>query len=117
MAAQHRELAAYQRRLGEIDPSGWPVAQQVDYHLVRAEMNGLDFDHRVLRPWARNPAFYGLVFPSQSDVPAREGPVAYGALELWTYPIPFPPERAAELAAQLRSIPVANPSARPSKML
>ena len=84
MAAQHRDLATYQQRLAGIDPSAWPVAQQVDYHLVRAEMNGLDFDHRVLRPWARNPAFYALVFPSQSDVPAREGPVAYGAVEIWT---------------------------------
>src|SRR5437867_10005759 len=35
MAAQRRELAAYQRRLAAIDPSGWPVAQQVDLHLVR----------------------------------------------------------------------------------
>lgn len=105
MAAQHRDLAAYQRRLAGIDPSGWPVAQQVDYHLVRAEMNGLDFDHRVRRPWGRNPAFYALVFPSQSDVPAREGPVAYGAVDLWTYPLPLPPERAADLSAQLRTIP------------
>ena len=105
MATQHRELAAYQRRLAGIDPSGWPVAQQVDYHLVRAEMNGLDFDHRVLRPWARNPAFYALVFPSQSDVPAREGPVAYGAIEIWTYPTPFPPDRAAELTAHFQTIP------------
>jgi len=105
MAAQQSELATYQQRLAGIDPSAWPVAQQVDYHLVRAEMNGLDFDHRVLRPWARNPAFYALVFPSQSDVPAREGPVAYGAVEIWTYPRPFPPERAAELTAQLQTIP------------
>ena len=62
MAAQQRELAAYQRRLAAIDPSGWPVRQQVDWHIVRAEMNGLDFDHRVLRPWANNPAFYVTVF-------------------------------------------------------
>ncbi len=105
MAAQHRQLAAYQRRLAAIDTSGWPVAHRVDYHLVQAEMNGLDFDHRVLRPWARNPAFYATVFPSQSDVPAREGPVAYGAVELWTYAFPLTTERAADLGAQLRTIP------------
>jgi hypothetical protein len=67
MAAQQRELAGYQRRLAGIDASGWPVSQQVDWHIVRAEMNGLDFDHRVLRPWATNPAFYVTVFPQQSD--------------------------------------------------
>ena len=67
---------------------GWPIPQQVDWHLVRAEMNGLDFDHRVLQPWANNPAFYVTVFPSQSDQPAREGPLAYGAVELWSYTCP-----------------------------
>jgi len=105
MAAQHHALAAYQRRLAGIDTSGWPVAQHVDYHLVRAEMNGLDFDHRVRRPWARNPAFYTMIFPSQSDVPAREGPVIHGAIELWTYQLPLTSERAVNLSAQLRTIP------------
>jgi len=43
MAAQQRELATWQRRLETIDRSDWPVSQQVDYHLVRAEMNGLEY--------------------------------------------------------------------------
>ncbi len=105
MAAQHRDLAAYRRRLAEIDPSGWPIPQQVDWRLVEAEMNGLDFDHRVLRPWANNPAFYVTVFPSQSDQPAREGPFAYGAVELWTYTFPLTPDRADRIASGLRTIP------------
>src|SRR5262245_57072178 len=44
MAKQHRELAVYQQRLAAIDTSGWTVAQRVDYHLIKAEMNGLDFE-------------------------------------------------------------------------
>src|SRR5438309_4989480 len=80
MAAQQRALAGYQQRLAAIDPRDWPVAQQADYHAVRAEMNGLDFDHRVLRPWERNPGFYVGVVADQSDQPAREGPFAYGTL-------------------------------------
>jgi hypothetical protein len=105
MASQHRELASYQRRLAGIDPSGWSVSQQVDWHLVRAEMNGLDFDHRVLRPWANNPAFYVTVFPNQSDQPAREGPHAYGAVELWTYSFPLSSERAEQMDVGIRAIP------------
>jgi len=105
MAAQQRDLAAYQQRLAAIDPRGWPVSRQVDWHLVRAEMNGLEFDHRVLRPWANNPAFYVTVFPSQSDQPAREGPLADGAVELWTYSFPLTPERAAQVDAGMRIIP------------
>ncbi|HWW88566.1 MAG TPA: DUF885 family protein, partial [Vicinamibacterales bacterium] len=92
-------------RLSVIDPSSWPVNQQVDWHLVRAEMNGLDFDHRVLRPWAANPAFYVTVFAEQSDQPAREGPLAYGAVELWSYSFPLTPGRAAQMGAGLRAIP------------
>ena len=105
MAAQHRELAAYQQRLAAIDTTGWPVAQRVDYHLVKAEMNGLDFDHRVRQPWTNNPAFYVMLFPDQSDTPAREGPVIHGAIELWTYPFPLVDEHAAELSQRLRAIP------------
>ncbi len=105
MTAQHRELPAFQRRLAAIDTSGWPISQRVDWHIVRAEMNGLDFDHRVLRPWANNPAFYVTVFFDRSDQPAREGPHAYGAVEIWRYTFPLSAERAAEMDAALRIIP------------
>ena len=40
MAAQQRELPAYQRRLAAIKTAGWPVNQQADWHILRAEMNG-----------------------------------------------------------------------------
>ena len=105
MTAQQRELPAFQRRLAAIDPSSWPVNQQVDWHLVRAEMNGLEFDYRVLRPWATNPAFYATVFLEESDQPAREGPVAYGTVEVWSYSFPLTPERAERMSASLRTIP------------
>ena len=47
MAAQQRGLPAFQRRLAAIDPRSWPVDRQVDWHIVRAEMNGLDVDTRT----------------------------------------------------------------------
>jgi hypothetical protein len=105
MAAQQRELPAYQRRLTAIQTAGWPVNQQVDWHILRAEMNGLDFDHRVIRPWANNPAFYVRMFPGQSDQPAREGHFAYGAIELWSYQFPLSADSASRLGAALRGIP------------
>jgi hypothetical protein len=105
MDAQRRALPAWQARLKELDTSGWPVSQQVDWHLVRAEMNGLDFDHRVLRPWERNPAFYVTIYPDQSDQPAREGPFAYGGIDLWKYSFPLTAEKAAELTQRLAVIP------------
>jgi hypothetical protein len=105
MAAQQRALADTQKRLAAIDPSGWPIPQQVDYQVVRAEMAGLDFDHRVLKPWANNPGFYVTVFTEESDQPAREGPFALGAVELWSYPQPLSDESAAAIAAGLKPIP------------
>jgi len=105
MATQHKALAGYQSRLAAIDPSGWPIPQQADYHVVRAEMNGLDFDHRVRRPWATNPAFYATIFPSESDQPAREGPFAYGAVELWSYHFPLSAGDADAIAAGVRAVP------------
>ena len=112
MAEQHHELADYQRRLSAIDSTDWPVAQKVDHHQVRAEMNGLDFYHRVSRPWARNPAFYVMIFRSQSDVPAHEGPVLHGWIDLWLYDYPLVPEPAAELTSRLRIIPTLLEQAR-----
>ena len=112
MAAQRRELATYQRRLDAIDPSGWPIEQQIDHRLVRAEMNGLDFDHRVRRPWANNPAFYTMIFTAQSDVPAHEGPVIHGWVDLWTYDYALSADDAAELAGRIGTIPALVDQAR-----
>ena len=105
MAAQQRDLDVLRKRLDAIDPSAWPVPRQVDYYVVRAELAGLDFDHRVLKPWANNPGFYVTVFTEESDQPAREGPFAEGAVELWSYAFPLSAESAARLGAGLRPIP------------
>jgi len=105
MDAQRTGLADFQRRLAAMDKTGWPIPQQVDWHIIRAEMNGLDFDHRVLKPWVNNPAFYVTVFGSQSDQPAREGPLAYGAVELWSYAFPLDAASAERVAAGLRAVP------------
>ena len=40
-----------QSKLLAMDITGWTVAEQVDWNLVKAEMNGYDFNHRILRPW------------------------------------------------------------------
>ncbi len=104
-ARRHRELAGLRERLEAIDAGAWPVEQQVDWHLVRAEMNGMDFNIRVLKPWARDPAYYASVWTAQSDTPAHEGPTHHALVELWTYDFPLTPEAAAKLTGELRTIP------------
>ena len=105
MARKQAELATYQARCAAIDASHWTIAQQVDYQLVRAEMNGLDFDLRVLKPWERDPAFYHTLKTEQSDTPSHEGPNHYGLVELWTYSFPLSPADAQRLARELSVIP------------
>ena len=80
-------------------------AQQVDYALVRAEMNGFDFNVRVLKSWARDPAFYKSIWTEQSDTPAHEGPTHHGAVEVWTYSFPLTAATEAKLIAELRQVP------------
>jgi hypothetical protein len=105
MATQQREIETYRKRLAAIDPSSWPIPQQVDYYIVRAELNGLDFDHRVLKPWVNNPGFYVTVFDEESDQPAREGPFALGAVEVWSYKFPLSAADAAKMSPGIKAVP------------
>ena len=108
-------LRALQARLAAIDRSGWTVPQQVDYHVVRAEMNGMDYHLRVLLPFARDPAYYAYLITEESDTPSKEGPVIHGAIKLYDYPIwprtvleqpaPLTPAQAGDLATRLQTIP------------
>jgi hypothetical protein len=109
------ELQRLQARLAAIETTGWPIPARVDHHLVRAEMNGMDYHLRVLQPFARDPAYYVSIITSESDTPAKEGPVIHGAIKLYEYPIwprtrlntvqPLSPAQAADLTAKLRTIP------------
>ena len=103
--AAYEELPGYFERLNAIDTSGWPVEQQVDWHIVRAEMNGFDFNHRVLQPWVRDPAYYQSIWTYQSDVPAHEGPTHHAVLELWTYSFPLSEAEEQRMIDDLAIIP------------
>src|SRR5277367_3674305 len=89
MTAKAVGLPAYRARLAAIDTQGWPAAQTVDHRLIEAEMNGLDFDLRVRRPWARDPSFYATLFGERSDVPQHEGVTAAPAIDLFAYEFPL----------------------------
>ena len=103
--AREAEFDLLRTRLKAFDIDAWPVPQQVDWHLVRAEMNGYDFNRRILRPWARDPAFYDTLWTYRSDVPAHEGPAHHALVELWTYEFPLSDAERARLLTELRVIP------------
>ena len=103
--ARQPEYQKLRERLGAFDIGDWPIPQQVDWHLVRAEMNGYDFNHRVLKPWVRDPAYYKSIWTYRSDVPAHEGPTHHAVVELWTYEFPLSPGEEERLARELAVIP------------
>jgi hypothetical protein len=105
MAAKARRLPEFQRRLKAIDTKGWSASDRGDYRLVQAEMNGLDFFLRVLKPWARDPGFYQNVFAEMSDVPAHEGPSAEPNIDLHNFTYPLSPADDARLTELIGAVP------------
>lgn len=105
MAAKAAALPQWRLRLEAIETKGWPIEAQNDRKLLNAEMNGLDFNLRVLKPWARDPAFYVSVWAARTDVPLREGPVVYPSIELFNYRFPLAAEAQRDLTEKLAAIP------------
>ena len=102
---RHSEYKRLKSRLEKIDISGWGKSQKIDFKVVLAEMNGYDFNYRVLRPWQRDPAFYQTVWTYESDVPAHKGPTNPAVLELWTYSFPLTKKEEERLTKELLVIP------------
>jgi hypothetical protein len=106
------EFKELQSGLQSIDTTNWPVENQVDWMIVWAEMNGYDFNHRILQPWARDPAFYKSVWSYRSDVPAHEGPTHHGTTELWTYTFPLSTKERTRFLTDLKVIVPLNNQAK-----
>lgn len=90
----------------------WTVSQQVDWHLLWAEMNGYLFNYKVLKPWQRDPAYYKSIWTYKSDVPAHEGPTNHAVTELWQYTFPLDEESSVRLMESLKLIPLLQEQAK-----
>lgn len=101
-----------QSKLIAIDTSNWTVPQKVDWTIVWAEMNGFDFNYRVLQPWVRDPAFYKTIWTERSDVPAHEGPTHHKVIDLWKYNFPLSPPERKRLIDELSIIKPLNEQAK-----
>ena len=76
--SRHAQLRALRKQLDGIDPSAWPVSRRIDYLLVRSQLDKLEFEFRVLRPWSRDP---GLYVDIVREIPYVNLPVAGKDLE------------------------------------
>jgi hypothetical protein len=104
-AVRQDDYEALRERLDAFVIDDWPIPQQVEWHLVRAEMNGYDFNRRILKPWQRDPAFYNSIWTYRSDVPGHEGPTHHAVVELWTYEFPLSDAEQERLTRELGVIP------------
>lgn len=98
-------LATFQTRLNAIDTTGWSESALIDKKLVQAELNGMDFELRILKPWERDPTFYANFIPDMSDVPAHEGPYAHPNIDLYKFTFPLSKADDAKLTAMIANIP------------
>ena len=85
---QKEGLEKFRQRLAAINTDSWSIPQQVDYLLVWAKLNNVEFDHRVMKPWARDPLLY---HDQVSRLPYTE--------------VPVPADKKAAFAANLRAVP------------
>ncbi len=106
------EFEKLRATFANIDTTGMTIAQQIDWHIVRAEMNGYDFNYRILKPWERDPAFYTSLWVARSDVPAHEGPTHHGTTELWTYSFPLSKDKRVQFLEDLAVMPALNKQAK-----
>lgn len=102
---RHQNFNNLQIRLNQIKIDEWPIHEQIDWHVVRAEMNGYDFNYRVLKPWERDPAYYQTIWMHESDVPAHEGPTNHAVLEFWEYEFPLSKKEENKFINELKIIP------------
>jgi len=99
---QKHRLRQLRDRLDSLDPAEWPVSDQVDFLLVRAELDKLDYGLHVYRATSRSPNFY---LSSISSFGLSSGPTLSKLGSLVMQPGPFDEPRARRVIDHMRDIP------------
>ncbi len=99
---QKELLAGLRARFDALDPGNWPPRDQVDYLLVRSELDMLEYGIYVYRAPSRSPNFY---LSSISSFGLSSGATLSRLGRLVQQPPPFDGERAERILAHMRLIP------------
>ncbi|HEY1581922.1 MAG TPA: DUF885 domain-containing protein [Chthoniobacterales bacterium] len=86
------DLAKFEARWKEIDPSSWPIPQQVDYRLIGSAIARVHWELEVNPRWKRDPNFY----LDQTVAPV---------VEALTVPGPYDEARSREILTRIANIP------------
>lgn len=86
------DLAEFEARWKKIDPSSWPIPQQVDYKLIGSALARVRWELEVNPRWKRDPNFY-----IEQTLTA--------VVEALTIPAPYDEVRSREILARIQNIP------------
>jgi hypothetical protein len=89
---RHHDLETFEETWKKLDPSGWPVSQQVDYRLIGSALSRIRWELDVNPRWKRDPNFY----IEQTLTPL---------VEILTVPGPYDKTRSHEILTRLQNIP------------
>jgi len=87
-----RDLKEFDARYQKIDPSGWPIPQQVDYRLIGSALSRVHWELEVNPRWKRDPNFY---------IEQTLTPIA----EALTVPAPYDEARSREILTRIENVP------------
>ncbi|MBU6166151.1 MAG: DUF885 family protein [Alphaproteobacteria bacterium] len=106
MAARAALADAAVADLSAMDSRAWPIPERADHLMVLAEARSVQFQHKVLRQWQRDPSWWATL-----DI--GWGPKIPTAFELPSLP-PKDAAARARLAANLAAVPATLAAARSS---
>ena len=99
IAKRREDLTGFANALEAINPSAWPITQQVDYRLIASALARVRWELDITRSHEVNPDFY---------VHQTLGAIFLLLLK----PTPFDPDRCKEIITRLRSIPATAEAAK-----
>jgi hypothetical protein len=102
MKKQKEGLEALRRRWASIATAAWSTSQKVDYLVVCAQLNQLDFDHRVVRSWSRDPGFY---LDRVKRIPHMDVPIPANDIEAFQKRLQTVPRILEQAQANLTGTP------------
>src|SRR5947208_12772785 len=89
---RHSDLAQFESRWKKVDPSSWPIAQQVDYKLIGSALSRVRWELDKNPRWKRDPNFY-----IEQTLTALA--------EALTIPAPYDEARSREILTRTENIP------------
>jgi hypothetical protein len=89
---QRKDLAEFEARWKKLDPTAWPIPQQVDYRLISSALARVHWELDINPRWKRDPNFY-------------IAQTLTALAEALTVPAPYDEARSQEILTRIENIP------------